>query len=184
MPITDISSGARFSSHRSESAWNCIFSLEQDRLHLAMPLPSFAERLLPLLPAPRSAPLSPQHTWPQWATDPKTKWGNESSTAFRSHIGDKEWQQTPTVLPGESSASPAKLLWQTRISGVRQRIRTACTMSTVSEYLPAGARLPVLSNEFSAFSTKRSVFTESYMRVINLMFVSCTCKGAAFVREW
>lgn len=53
----------------------------------------------------------------------------------------------------------------------------------LSECLPAEVKLPVLSNEFSAFSIKLSVFTESYTWVINLMFVSCTCKRAAFVRE-
>lgn len=88
--------GPGFPPHRSESAWNCIFSLEQDRLHLTMPLPSFAERLLPFLPAPRPAPPSPQHTWPQRARDPKTKWGNESSTAFRSHAqGTKNGSKHP-----------------------------------------------------------------------------------------
>lgn len=51
------------------------------------------------------------------------------------------------------------------------------------EYLPAEVKLLVLSNEFSAFSIKLSVFTESYTWVINLMFISCTCKRAAFVRE-
>lgn len=60
---------------------------------------------------------------------------------------------------------------------------TAHTVKPVLEYLPAEVKLPVLSNEFSASSIKLSVFTESYTWVINLMFVSCTCKRAAFVRE-
>lgn len=56
-------------------------------------------------------------------------------------------------------------------------------VKSLLEYLPAVAKLPVLSNEFFVFSIKLSVFTESYTWVINLMFVSCTCKRAAFVRE-
>lgn len=57
------------------------------------------------------------------------------------------------------------------------------TIKSLSEHFTAEVKLPVLSNEFSAFSIKLSVFTESYAWVINLVFVSCTCKRAAFVRE-
>lgn len=57
-------------------------------------------------------------------------------------------------------------------------------IKSLLEYLPDVAKLPVLSNGFFVFSIKLSVFTESYTGVINLMFVSCTCKTAAFVREW
>lgn len=60
----------------------------------------------------------------------------------------------------------------------------AHAIKSLLEYLPDVAKLPVLSNEFFVFSIKHSVFTESYTRVINLMFVSWTCKRAAFVREW
>lgn len=57
-------------------------------------------------------------------------------------------------------------------------------VKSLLKYFPAVAKLPVLANEFFVFSIKLSVFTEGYTWVINLMFVSCTCMRAAFVREW